>query len=175
MNKDLPQRKNTRLLGFDYNSPGAYFITICTQGKRKILSRIIAVGGDVLDAPFGDLPHVELLPHGKIADKYINRLNNFYDDIKVDSYVIMPNHIHIMLIITETGASRTSPPTKQHAKLSRFVSTLKRFCNKEYGQNIWQVSFNDHIIRNHEDYENHLKYIFENPSHWYSDELYTKE
>ena len=87
MNKDLPQRKNTRLWGFDYNTPGAYFITICTQGKRKILSRIVAVGGDVLDAPFDDVldapfgdvfdapfddvPHVELLPHGKIADKYI--------------------------------------------------------------------------------------------------------
>ena len=52
MNKDLPQRKNTRLWGFDYSTPGAYFITICTQGKRKILSRIVAVGGDVLDAPF---------------------------------------------------------------------------------------------------------------------------
>ncbi len=173
MDKDLPQRKNTRLWGFDYNTPGAYFITICTKNKLKILSHI--VGGDVLDAPFGDVPQVKLTQYGKTADKYLRQLNDFYADIEIDNYVIMPNHIHVMLLVLKNGASRTSPPTRQHASVSRFVSTFKRFCNKEYGKNMWQVSFNDHIIRNHEDYENHLKYIYENPGHWYSDELYTKD
>lgn len=168
MEDNLPKRKNTRWQIFDYNTPGAYFITICTQNKSKILSHV--VGGDVLDAP-----RVELTKCGIIADKYIRQLSEFYTDIEVDNYVIMPNHIHIMLLVLENGASRTSPPTKQHARVSCFVSTFKRFCNKEYGKNVWQLSFNDHVIRDRKDYENHLKYIFENPDHWYFDELYTQD
>ncbi len=166
--KGLPKRKPTRLKGFDYSKSGAYFITICTENRQKLLS---LVGGDVLDAP----KKAELLPYGKIADKYINQLNDFYYHITVDRYVIMPNHIHIILFVLESGASRTSPPTRQHSAVSQFVSTFKRFCNKEYGRNIWQRHFNDHIIRNREDYEEHVKYIYENPMRWYYDELYTEE
>ncbi len=167
--KELPKRKPTRLRNYDYSTTGAYFITICTEGRRQILSRV--VGGDVLDAP----KNVELLSHGKIADKYINQLNEFYDHITVDRYVIMPNHIHVMLFVRVDGASRTSPPTIQHSAVSQFVSTFKRFCNKEIGGNIWQRYFNDHIIRNRQDYEEHIKYICENPMRWYYDELYAEE
>ena len=76
--KELPKRKTTRLKNYDYNTTGAYFITICTEDRRQILSRIVGV--DVL----GDPQNVELLPHGIIADKYINQLNEFYDNISVD-------------------------------------------------------------------------------------------
>ncbi len=165
MENELPKRKPTRLKNFDYNSTGAYFITICTENRRKILSR---VGVDVLDDPRS----VELLPYGKTAEKYINQLSDFYDDIKVDRYVILPNHIHIMLFVLGNGSSGTSTPTKQHSAVSRFVSTFKRFCNKEYGENIWQRYFNDHIIRNREDYEEHIRYICENPIRWKYDDLY---
>ena len=177
--KELPRRKSTRLRDFDYNTTGAYFITICTENRRKILSQIVGgdvpdapqnVGGDVLDAP----QNVELSSYGVIADKYINQLNNFYNSIDIDRYVIMPNHIHIMLFVSNDGASRTSPPTKQHSAVSQFVSTFKRFCNKEYGVNIWQRHFNDHVIRNRDDYYEHIKYISENPMRWYYDELYSK-
>jgi REP element-mobilizing transposase RayT len=169
--KEYSTRKDPRLKGFDYNSVGAYFITICTQNRRKILSQV--VGGDVLDAP----QSVELLPCGIIADKIIKQLNNFYNNLSVMDYVIMPNHIHILLYVKPlyNGASRTSPPTRQHSTISQFVSTFKRFCNKEYGENIWQLSFYDHIIRNREDYENHEKYIHENPARWFYDELYSEE
>ncbi len=166
--RKLPKRKPTRLHGFDYSSAGAYFITICTQNRRCILSSI--VGGDVLDAP----QSVKLLPHGSTVEKQINQFGNFYDDIKVDAYVIMPNHIHMLLLVSKDGASRTSPPTRQHARVSRLVSTLKRFCNKEFGENVWQRHFYDHIIRDAKDYEEHLKYIHENPARWYYDTLYTE-
>ena len=166
--KELPKRKPLRLREFDYSIPGAYFITIGTQDKKQVLSRI--VGGDVPDAP----NKVELLPFGQIADKYINQLHRFYNDVKVDRYVIMPNHIHMILFVLENGASRTSPPTRQHSAVSRFVSTLKRFCNKEYGESIWQRGFHDHIIRDREDHGKHLRYIAENPLYWHTDELYVK-
>ncbi|MBO5789084.1 MAG: transposase, partial [Clostridia bacterium] len=135
--------------------------------------------GDVLDAP----NNVDLLPCGKIADKYINQLNDFYHHLMVDRYVIMPNHIHILLFVCEdgassiltNGASRTSPPTRQHSAVSQFVSTFKRFCNKAYGENIWQRGFHDHIIRDRHDYEKIVEYIHENPLRWHYDELYAEE
>ena len=156
---ELPQRKSTRLADFDYSTSGTYFLTICTDEKKCILSQI--VGGDVLDAP-----HVKLFRYGEIAEKYINQLSNFYDDICVDKYVIMPNHIHLLLSVTENGASRTSPPTVQHSTVSRFVSTFKRFCNKDYGTNIWQRHFYDHVIRNQRDYDEIWQYIENNPRKW---------
>ena len=96
--KELPKRKPTRLQEFDYNTTGAYFITICTDQRRQILSRIVGV--DVL----GDPKNVELLPHGMVADKYIKQMNGFYQNITVDQYVIMPNHIHFVLFVCEDGS-----------------------------------------------------------------------
>ena len=164
---DLHERKPTRLKNFDYNTTGAYFITICTAEKQKILSRV--VGGDVLGAP----KSVELLPFGVIADKYICQMNEFYDNIAVEQYVIMPNHIHIMLFVHGDGSPRTSTPTKQTSAVSHFVSTFKRFCNKEFGYNIWQRGFYDHVIRCQADYDEISRYILENPLKWNSDSLFS--
>ena len=191
--KELPERKPTRLKNFDYNTVGAYFITICTQDRQQILSRI--VGGDVPDCPSDkrdnlvgagvpDCPRVELTKPGQIAEKHIIQLSNFYDYLSIESYVIMPNHIHLLLFvransnISKNGQSRTPAPTnieRANNIVSQFVSTFKRFCNKEYGENIWQSRFYDHVIRDRKDYETRIKYIHENPMRWFYDELYVKE
>ena len=181
-------RKTTRLKGADYNRNQAVFLTICTKERRCVLSRIVGTGvldgpsvTGVLDGPSVtgvlDGPQIELTKYGQIADKYIRQLNDFYDDLSVESYVIMPNHIHIMLWVkgAGNGPSRTPVPTVQNSVPSRFVSTFKRFCNKEYGVNLWQYRSNDHIIRNRQDYDEHLRYIYENPIRWYYDELYAEE
>ena len=168
--QNIKNRKTTRLEGANYNGTGMFFLTICTKERQCVLSRIVGTG--VLDGP-----KIELKEYGKIADKYINQLNDFYDDISVKSYVIMPNHIHILLFVkgNEQGPSGTPVPTVQNTVVARFLSTLKRFCNKEYGMNIWQYRSNDHIVRNKQDYEEHLRYIYENPLRWYYDELYAEE
>ena len=98
MGRDNKRRESIRLQGFDYNSAGAYFLTICTENRQSVLSTV--VGGDVLDAPY----RIHLLPYGEIADKYIQQLNDFYSNIRVDGYVIMPNHIHLLLMVTEDVA-----------------------------------------------------------------------
>ena len=169
--EELKKRKTPRLQEFDYNSDGIYFITICTQNRRCILSRIVGTG--VLDCP-----QIELTKHGEIADKYINQLSDFYEHLSVDKYVIMPNHIHLLLFIKGNGQSGTPVPTngtRANSTFSKFISTFKRFCNKEYGENIWQARCNDHIIRNQQDYEKHFNYICENPIRWHYDDLYTEE
>ncbi len=168
--EELKNRKSPRLRYFDYNKTGVYFITICTENRKCILSRIVGTG--VPDCPNSQ---VELTPYGIIAERYIKQLDAFYGNISVKSYVIMPNHIHILLFIRGNGQSRTPvPTTKANSIYSRYISTFKRFCNKEYGKNIWQERSYDHIIRNREDYEKHLQYIYENPKRWLYDELYSE-
>ena len=161
---ELIKRKTTRLNNFDYSSNGAYFITICTHGKQKILCNI--VGGGVLDAPL-----VELSDFGKIIDFQINEMNNIYSDIKVSKYVIMPNHLHLLITVNNVnGTSGTLSPT--NATIPAFVSTLKRYCNKKAGINLFQRSFHDHIIRDQNDYLKIWEYIENNPQKWEEDCFY---
>ncbi|MBO5287237.1 MAG: transposase [Clostridia bacterium] len=107
-------------------------------------------------------------------DKYIKQLSGFYKNASVDSYVIMPNHIHLILVVMDSGASGTSHSSRQHSFVSWFVSSFKRFCDKEFGENVWQRGFFDHIIRNRHDYDEHIKYICDNPDHWLYDDFYVE-
>ncbi len=162
---EMPQRKPNRIENYDYSQQGAYFITICTQDRKRILSQI-HVGTGVLDCP-----QVRLLKYGEIADKYIRQLGDFYDHISVDKYAIMPDHIHILLTI-QSGQSETPVPTggnkidSKNSTIAKFISTFKRFCNKEYDENIWQSRYYDHVIRNQQDYNEVWEYIENNPRKW---------
>ena len=161
MNMEFPKRKDIRLKEYDYDSAGAYFITICTANRKHLLSKINPVGAGVLDRPF-----VELHPHGVIADKYIRQMNDYYNHLSVDAYVVMPNHVHLLIRIHSDGRSGTPAPTKGNSAIARFVSALKRFCNKEYGENIWQARFHDHVIRDENDLIGAINYIENNPYRW---------
>jgi len=94
--------------------------------------------------------------------------------VKIDGYVIMPDHIHIIIILCpdeyETrngGSSRAPTPTNE--MLPHIISTFKRFCNKELGENIFQRGYMGHIIRDKKDYETRRAYIYENPIRRYYD------
>ena len=162
---DVPNRKSNRLESYDYSEPGCYFITICTKDRQQILSRI--VGTPVPGCP--QIPHPELLAYGQIADKYIRQMDAFYDNISVDKYVIMPDHIHILLTV-QNGQSRTPVPTRANSMIAKFVGTFKRFSNKEYGENIWQGRYYDHVVRNQADYNESWEYIDGNPQKWITKE-----
>ena len=169
-------RKNTRLKIAEYNNVGAYFLTICTRERKCLLSEIVGTG-----VPDG--PSVKLKFYGEIAEKYLTQLNAFYDNISIDSYVIMPNHIHMILFIHDAHVLKAQDSeidqhiighgaTMQNSIISKFVSTFKRFCNKDIGENIWQYRSYDHIIRNQRDYDEHIRYINENPIRWENDRFY---
>ncbi len=168
---DLPKRKPNRFRNYDYGKTGAFFITICTLNRAEILCNIVGTG--VLDRP-----KIELSQYGVIADEQIKKMNNFYNHISVDKYVVMPNHIHLLITLNFTnGRSRTPVPTiinNANSDISKFVGTFKRFTNKEYGENIWQGSFYDHIIRNENDYREIWDYIENNPLKWTEDRFYNK-
>jgi len=160
---EFPYRKPNRIGGYDYSQNGAYFITICTQDRKKILSKI-SVGTPLPGCP--QEPAIELLWHGEIADRFIRQMDAFYEHVSVDRYVIMPDHIHLLLAIHKTdGHPGTGVPTRTSV-IARFVGTLKRFCNKKYGGNIWQARYYDHVIRNQQDYDEIWEYIENNPLKW---------
>ena len=161
---ELPKRKAPRLREWDYSTPGAYFLTICTAGKQCILSRIRTVGGGVLDAP-----KPELSAYGKIVEKTLLDIDRQYSYLSIDNYVIMPNHIHLLVSVTDNGASGTPPPTAANEAIPKMVSTLKRFTNKACGVQLWQRSFHDHIIRSEKDYLEIWQYIDSNPARWVED------
>ena len=104
---NLPKRKQIRLPDYDYSAPGAYFVTACTHEKRCILSTI-TVGDGVLDVPC-----VRLSPYGKIVEETLREIVNTYSWLSLDRYVIMPNHIHLLLRIRGNGPSRTPAPTRE--------------------------------------------------------------
>ena len=146
--KQLPKRKRLRLQGYDYSSEGCYFLTICTEHRRNLLSTV--VGGDDLGAP----KEIILKPYGKIVEKYVLSIEKAYGSVKVENYIIMPNHIHLLLLIDTYGLPRSSAPT-----ISNVVTAFKKFVNRDCKRNIWQRGYIDHIIRNQADYENHWNYI----------------
>ena len=117
-------------------------------------------------------PVVYLTRYGKIVENQINIMADFYDEIRVDKYVIMPNHVHFLLEVRNGmfGPSRTMVPT-MYSLTSRFIGTFKRFVNKEIGKNIWQPRSYDHVIRNEKDYLEIWKYIEYNPCTWNADKL----
>ena len=162
---DYPNRKRTRLQQYDYSTPGAYFITICTKNRMPLLSRI-DVGTVVPDGP-----QITLSRYGKIADNQIRGMSDFYTHITIEKYVIMPNHIHLLIRIKENGPPRTVVPTRL-SDISRFIGTFKRFCDREYGRNIWQARSYDHIIRDQTDYDDIWTYIDNNPRKWKEDRFY---
>ena len=154
----MQNRKSTRLAGYDYSSQGAYFVTVCSMDRQCIFSQIVGVG--VLDDP-----EVQLTPFGHLIEKQIAEMNHVYQNVQAEKYVIMPNHVHLLLTICgEKGSSRTPNPT--NSVLARYVSTLKRMTNKAAGKPLWQRGYHDHIIRNEDDYRVRWKYIDENPSKW---------
>ena len=156
------QRKAPRLDSYSYSTPGAYFVTVCTHDKRCILSTIVGA-----DAHIG--PHPRLTPIGTVVEKYLRNIPG------IGCYVIMPNHIHMLLHISAENATEgpvwSWAPTK--ACIPQLIRSFKILVSKELGHGIWQRSYYDHIIRNEADYYTHVQYITENPAKWYYDDYYT--
>ena len=165
MKAELIKRKPNRLKGFDYSTNGAYFVTICTKDKKCILGEI--VGDGVLD-----VPRIHLSVYGNIVNNRIIEMNNTYENINVEKYAILPNHMHLLIHVNNNGTSRTPSPT--NAAIPSFVSTLKRLTNKQIGENIWQRSYHDHIIRDEKDYLNIWEYINSNALKWQDDKYYNR-
>ena len=179
MDNKFLQRKQLRLKNYDYSSKGAYFVTICSKNRDHIFSKIDYSLFDKYEILYSqivgdgalDVPQPSLTVIGKIVEKYLLSSESI-SGVTIGEYIIMPNHIHFIVFLepekynlSEDGTSRAPSPTNR--MLPHLVSTFKRFVNKEFGENIFQRSYIEHVIRDVDDYNTKRKYIYENPLRWY--------
>ena len=157
---ELPKRKKNRLSEYDYSASSAYFITICTDKRRNLFWKDV---GAIIDRP-QNIPLTEL---GEATKKSIEEITKHYSAITVDHYVIMPNHVHLLLQIhsDDNGRSMIAPT------ISTVVRLMKGNVSKQAGFSVWQKGFYDHVIRNDKDYQEIWNYINGNPGKWSEDRL----
>ena len=172
------KRKQNRLSGYDYSRNGVYFLTICAKDREPIFGQLQmqqqSVGGGALDAPQAE-GQVVLSSNGRAIQNWISDCDKKYGDLRVLKYVIMPNHIHLLLYL-ENGPSRAPAPTpgRCNERIPRLVSGMKRMTNKVCGCDLWQRGYHDHIVRNDADYLRIWQYIETNPAKWAEDKYYIR-
>ena len=173
--KNKPNRRSIRFKGYDYTSPGWYYITICTHQQECI---------------FGNIRNGEMVlsPIGKIAQKYWLEIPDHFKHVELDEFVVMPNHIHGIIIINDNRRGvRSNAPTEPNNNINpenyfsqispqsgtlgviirAYKSSVTRWCRKNnYDQSIWQRNYYEHIIRNDKELYEIRKYIINNPMKW---------
>jgi len=164
---ELPIRNPTRLRRYDFSKSGAYFVTFNVTGMHRMLGTVVGAGST--RPPTKQTSYVELSVHGKIVDNAIQMLLEKFNCVFVDKYIVMPNHVHMIIIIDNHGQVDPAPI------LSSVVGYLKFQTMKEIKiRDFWQRSFHDHIIRNAESHNKIRRYIHINPSIWQHDCHYTE-
>jgi putative transposase len=180
-----PSRRSTRLQGFDYSTPGAYFVTIVTQGRTALF-------GTILDS------EMRLSQVGTIADRSWREIPGHFAHVELGAFVVMPNHVHGILVLrpielkkgmgsdaltSEPGSRGTiyRAPTEQFGaprigSIPTIVRTYKAAVTRAVGRlvgvrhPVWQRNYYEHIIRDEADWFRIHRYIEANPINWDSDE-----
>lgn len=149
---EIPKRKDICLKEYDYSAPGAYFVTICTKYRAPILWE--AVGAAICRPQ-----DISLSAAGKVVEQGVLQIPNHYESISVDKFCIMPDHVHLLLVIrgNEDGRQVAAPT------VSTVTGHMKRWVSMQIGRSIWQKSFFEHGIRNQQDYDETWRYIENNP------------
>ena len=167
MERELPVRKSNRLKEYDYSSAGYYFITVCVKDKHELLSKVVGAATCRPHTELTDRPYTELTDTGEITDAAIRDISVKYPGVSVDKYVIMPNHVHLILAVAHDNGRQVAAPTIQTV-----IGHMKRAVSMQCGFSPWQKSFHDHIIRNEADYQRIWQYIDNNPLQWTEDEYF---
>ena len=148
------KRKSNRLCGYDYSANGKYFLTVCTQNRVRCLSKIIV--GDGFPVP-------KLTVYGTVVKDCIEKIPEKYIGVNVDKYIIMPDHIHLIISI---GTGNPSPTTGNIMGWFKYETTKQINSLRKEHKRFWQRSFFDHIIRDQNDYNETWEYIDNNCLKW---------
>ena len=155
-NPDAHRRRSIRLRGYDYAQAGAYFITICTDNRRPLL---------------------EPEPTKQIVCDVWKELPDHYPHVRLDAFVIMPNHVHGIIVLADVGAGLRPAPTpsvrtRRHG-LPEIVRAFKSFSSRRLNANfgtpgarLWQRNYYEHVIRTDDALNRIRQYILDNPARW---------
>lgn len=184
---DIRGRRSIRLKGWDYSSPGLYFVTLCVQNRECLFGRI-------------EKGYIKLTAAGRMIEKIWLEMPDKYSGVALDEFVVMPNHVHGILDLyvgagpracpcdsmdvidrKAKGRTRGSAPTKKLA-LPDLIRQFKTMTSKEYSEGVfesdwpefqkrlWQRNYYERIIRNERELEQTRQYIRDNPAAWPQDE-----
>jgi len=168
-NKSLPRRKVLRIPGYDYSQPGAYFVTICTNERKNL---------------FGEIRNgiVGLNSLGCLAAQCWKDIPNHFNNVRLDEFVIMPNHLHGILFLSDRTGTACRAPTDesfgkpQSGSLSTIIRFFKSVVTKSYRElfdeqidSPWHRGYFEHIIRDDKSLLKIQEYIQTNPQRWQLD------
>jgi REP element-mobilizing transposase RayT len=165
-NPNIHHRRSIRLKGYDYCRKGLYFITVCVQNRVCL---------------FGEISNGKMIlnEYGKIVQMVWNELPQHYANVQLGEFVVMPNHIHGIIIITDAvsiGAGLKPAPIHGLPEIVRALKTFSaRQINKmrdTVGERLWQRNYYEHIIRNAAAHRRIATYILNNPANWSNDKFY---
>ncbi len=168
MAQSLPQRKSPRLKGYDYSLAGAYFVTVCSYQRRYLFGYIqnrIMILNDL----------------GHVVEAQLMNLPNHWNGVDLDLFVVMPNHIHAIIIIVEhsqTDAQKRVPTLGKivgnfKAGVTRIASLQGLLVDDADSGKIWQGRYHDHIIRDERSMNQIQEYVANNPSRWEQDTFFS--
>jgi len=164
-------RRSTRLKGYDYTQPGAYFVTICTQNKECLFGEVTA-------------EQMRLNETGVIIQEEWLRTATMRQNVQLDVFAIMPNHIHGIVVICDAfgrGTLQRAPTVEQFGKpTSNSIPTITRLfkagttkrlntLRNTPGMPVWQRNYYEHVIRSEESLNRIRQYIIDNPAQWLLD------
>jgi len=183
-NPDIHHRRSIRLKDYDYTQRGLYYITICTQNRACL---------------FGEIANdnMYLNQSGNMIVKWVAEIENKFNDIKIPSFIIMPNHFHAIInTITPVGADLRVCPKPANAPgkhiqgkhigsplhgvvqwfktmtTNEYIRGVKTMGWKSFDRKLWQRNYYEHIICNKQSYIKIVEYIENNPKKWIEDKMY---
>ncbi|MFA5945586.1 MAG: transposase [Patescibacteria group bacterium] len=179
-------RKNPRLSGFDYSTPGMYYVTLNTNNRNHEFGGVIVNRSEGADFNVGPPQiHIRLTPFGSMINEWWSTIPNKFTNVGLHEYVVMPDHFHgIIEIINEKEPTLKSAPTTINSPaqtdLPRVMQWFKSVSTNEYirwhkinhkyfDRRLWQTNYYEHITRNDGDLDRIQQYIINNPKKWWED------
>jgi len=172
-NPEIHRRRSIRMKDYDYSQAGAYFVTICTWNKKCI---------------FGEVENAEIRMNecGQVVRNEWLHTENIRSNVELDAFIVMPNHVHGILIIVDDGRGVLQyASTKKHGfsspsqTLGSIIRGLKSSVTKiinqirnSHGVPVWQRNYYEHVVRNEPELNKIREYIINNPLNWKTDENY---
>ena len=149
----LPQRKSLRLVEYDYAQEGAYFITVCTQQKACLFGDIIGDAMVLNDA-------------GKMVEKVWDAIPEQYPGIETDEFVVMPNHVHGILVITDGLSLPDVVHRFKSMTTNHYIRGVKQQDWRAFDRKLWQRNYFERVIRHERELHDVRTYIANNPLKW---------